>query len=75
MDVKTVDTDLLCGEMVGMPLESLQCVISNVYRPMLAAQDTWGKCAENQVCFVFSQSLSIGHPALCLYILPVDIKG
>jgi hypothetical protein len=71
VDVKTVDADLLCGEMVGMPLESLQSIISNVYRPMLAAQDAWGKCAEDQVGCDFPQSLTLGCPALFLYMLPV----
>ena len=49
VDVKTVDSDLLCGEMVGMPLESLQSVITNVYRPLISAQEDWQKCSADQV--------------------------
>lgn len=49
VDVKTIDVDLLCGEIVGMPLESLQAAIANVYRPMLAGQEAWGKCSADQV--------------------------
>jgi uncharacterized membrane protein len=49
VDVKTVDSDLLCGEMVGMPLESLQSVITNVYRPLISAQEDWQKCSSDQV--------------------------
>lgn len=40
---------MLCGEIVGMPLASLQSLVGNVYRPMLGAQEFWGKCSDEQV--------------------------
>ena len=49
VDIKTVDSDLLCGETVGMPLESLQSMITNVFRPLITSQQEWVKCSEDQV--------------------------
>lgn len=49
VDIKTVDLDLLCGETMGMPLESLQSLITNVFRPLITSQEEWSKCSEDQV--------------------------
>jgi len=49
VDLKTVDSDLLCGETMGMPLESLQSLITHVYRPLIGAQEEWRNCTEEPV--------------------------
>ena len=49
VDLKTVDSDLLCGETMGMPLESLQSLITHVYRPLIGAQEEWRNCSEEPV--------------------------
>ena len=38
VDVKTVHSDLLCGEMTGTPLECFHSVVTNVNLPMIARE-------------------------------------
>ena len=59
VDAKTVDADVLCGEIVGMPLASLQSVVGSVYRPMLGAQELWGKASDDQVAHGDSRGVDV----------------
>lgn len=49
VDQKSVETDILFGEIMGSALSSFQCVIDEVLKPSLEAQDSWGKCKEESV--------------------------
>ena len=49
VEVKSVDVDLLCGEIVGMALESLHSVVQKVFQPMLQAQTDFGRCSDEHI--------------------------
>jgi hypothetical protein len=64
VDLKTVDSDLLCGETMGMPLESLQSLITHVYRPLIGAQEDWKNCSEEPVAPASSNSCALSCAVL-----------
>eukprot|EP00854_Cymbomonas_tetramitiformis_P002070 gene2070-2767_t len=43
---KTVEQDVLCGEIVGSALASFRALLSELYLPILEAQKSWGKNSE-----------------------------
>ena len=76
VDLKTVDSDLLCGETMGMPMESLQSLITHVYRPLIGAQEEWRNCSEEPVAPASSFPRALSCAALadgvkewCLFLL------
>jgi dynein heavy chain len=54
VDQKSVEMDILYGEIMGSALNSFQLVIDECLKPALEAQENWGKCKEESVTHFLS---------------------
>jgi hypothetical protein len=43
IDSKNVETEILCGELQGSPLDWLLYQLEHVYTPMIQTLDNWGR--------------------------------
>ncbi|XP_077137822.1 dynein axonemal heavy chain 5-like [Ranitomeya variabilis] len=44
-----MEKDILCGEIKENPVESLRCLLNELYIPLLRAQKDWGSCNQENV--------------------------
>jgi dynein heavy chain len=49
VDAKSVETDILFGEILGSPLSNFQLVLEDMLKPSLESQESWGKCKQENV--------------------------
>ncbi|KAG8582073.1 hypothetical protein GDO81_007906 [Engystomops pustulosus] len=53
VDAGLIEKEILCGEIKEDPVESLRCLLNELYIPLLRAQKDWGFCSpENVISFM-----------------------
>ncbi|XP_073445808.1 uncharacterized protein [Dendrobates tinctorius] len=54
VDAGLMEKDILCGEIKENPVESLRCLLNELYIPLLRAQKDWGSCNQENVASFLS---------------------
>lgn len=54
VDAGLMEKEILCGEIKENPMESLRCLINELYIPLLRAQKDWGFCSQENVASFLS---------------------
>ncbi|XP_056421918.1 uncharacterized protein LOC130362045 isoform X2 [Hyla sarda] len=49
VDAGLMEKEIFCGEIKENPVESLRCLINELYIPLLRAQKDWGLCSQENV--------------------------
>ncbi|XP_075124385.1 uncharacterized protein LOC142197756 [Leptodactylus fuscus] len=49
VDAGLIEKEILCGEVKENPVESLRCLLNDLYIPLLHAQKDWGFCSQDNV--------------------------
>ncbi|XP_044146080.1 dynein axonemal heavy chain 5-like isoform X2 [Bufo gargarizans] len=49
VDVGLMEKEIFCGEIKENPVESLRCLLNELYIPLLRAQKDWGFCSQENV--------------------------
>ncbi|KAM4043310.1 dynein axonemal heavy chain 5-like isoform 1-T1 [Anomaloglossus baeobatrachus] len=53
VDASLMEKEILCGEIKENPVESLRCLLNELFIPLLRAQKDWGSCSqENRTSFL-----------------------
>ncbi|XP_073531710.1 dynein axonemal heavy chain 5-like [Phyllobates terribilis] len=54
VDAGLMEKEILCGEIKENPVESLRCLLNDLYIPLLRAQKEWGSCSQENVASFLS---------------------
>ncbi|XP_018096048.2 dynein heavy chain 5, axonemal [Xenopus laevis] len=54
VDSTQMEREIFCGEIKDNPLESLRCLLNDLYIPVLRAQKNWGSCSPENVTIFLS---------------------
>ncbi|XP_069830783.1 uncharacterized protein [Dendropsophus ebraccatus] len=54
VDAGLIEKEIFCGEIKENPVESLRCLINELYIPLLRAQKDWGFCSQENVASFLS---------------------